>query len=278
MKKDVSSLLAASGVPEEYFEADVLISSVLRIDRFRIHSYPEMTVSQDKSCEVMALARRRAMREPLAYILESAIFDGLTIKVGRGVLIPRPETEELLGIASAFMEGVRPGVFADWCTGSGCIAIALLKRFPRWKGIGADSSADALEIAFRNADALTEEGRLSFVLCGKPSLSGIAPGSLSCIIMNPPYIPSRDIPGLMPEVRDHEPAEALDGGEEGLDVIEALLSEIPPLLKGGGMVFCETAGDKQVEYLEARSFTGLIFKNSYKDYRGFRRFIAWQKQ
>jgi len=201
--------------------------------------------------------------------------------VDRRVLIPRPETEILTGLADEFLKR-RPGIlFADWCTGSGCIAVTLLADNPGCTAYAVDSSADALEVAGRNAGKHSVSDRITFALCSDPAATDfIALESLDLIVANPPYIPKETMETLEAQVRDHEPREALDGGSGGLDVFRALLSGLPRLMKDGAPLLMETGGGLQIDELKtlAKKITKeLSFENVFEDHREIARFMLWRK-
>ncbi len=187
------------------------------------------------------LARLRA-GEPLGYLLGEWDFYDLTFHLNRHCLIPRPETEHLVEYAIKHLpEGA---VFGDFCTGSGCIAVTVLKHRPDVTGVALDISPQALEMAKENAQRYGVLDRLTFLcadLLEEDWMKKADPRKkipqLDWILCNPPYIPSQTVEGLDKSVKDHEPRIALDGGEDGLDFYRVLLSrELPRLPKEGQMV------------------------------------------
>ena len=199
------------------------------------------------------LVGRRERREPAAYIVGTREFWNLDIEVTPGVLVPRPETEfvveEALArltpgaaeAATATRDGdasagcVSPRV-ADVGTGSGCLAIALARWLPDCQVVATDLSERALAVAARNAVRHDVVHRIRFVRTDL--LDGIT-GPFHAIVSNPPYVPSGDLPSLQPEVRDHEPVGALDGGPDGLDVIRRLVPAAASCLMTGGWLLFE---------------------------------------
>lgn len=273
--------LSGGGAADPLFEADQILSHVLKKCRASLHAHPEETVTEEVFGKILGLAVRRGAGEPLAYVLGDAIFGGRTFSVDRRVLIPRPETEALLEWADRTAKGLpEPGVFADWCTGSGCIAISLLLDNPGWRGFAVDSSEDALEVARGNALAAGVSDRLTFLRCDQPAGAGgiIPPHSLDMIVANPPYIPSGVIPTLEVQVRGHEPREALDGGPDGLDICRLLLAQTPRFLKNGAALAFETGGEAQVDSLASESPAGMRHADSFTDGLGIRRFIVWKRE
>ena len=199
-----------------------------------------------------ALVRRREQREPTGYIIGHREFWNLDMEVTAGVLLPRPETELLVEEALSRLSpppegsGDTPGSalaaapvharIADIGTGSGCIAVAIARWLPAADVVAVDASEAALAVARRNAARHEVAGRVRFLQTDL--LSGV-PGLFDAVVANPPYVPAPDIAGLQPEVRDHEPLHALDGGADGLDVIRRLVPEAAAALRPGGWLLFE---------------------------------------
>ena len=196
-----------------------------------------------------ALVARRVRREPMAYIRGTQEFYGREFLVGPGVLIPRPETELIVDEAKAAAMGRRTPRIADIGTGSGCLAVTLALELPSAQVTATDISADALTIARGNAAAHQVAGRVSFVETSY--LTGIA-GAFDVIVSNPPYVRDLDAPTLAPEVRDHEPREALFGGDDGLRDIRAIVQSATTALKPGGVLVME------IGMGQAKAVTGVL--------------------
>jgi release factor glutamine methyltransferase len=232
---------------------------------------------------VKEFALRRASGEPMAYILGDAIFCGKTFKINGSSLIPRPETEILTETADKFLKSlINGGVFADWCTGSGCIAITLLTDNPDFFAYAVDSSEDALSLARQNAEAHGVRDRIEFLECRDPldASEFIPPESLDMIVSNPPYIPTSDIRILEAQVKDYEPIEALDGGADGLDVYRLLMPVLPAFMKRGAPLFLETGGECQAKDIESLGSTiskNLKYCDIFCDHCGIDRFMQWRK-
>jgi release factor glutamine methyltransferase len=198
---------------------------------------------------VRELVRRRGNREPLQHIIGSTSFCGFEIKVNRHVLVPRPETEMLAERAWKFLEALNPppGAALDFGTGSGCLAIALAAQCPGAKVHAADISEEALRLARENATLHNLSDKIQF-----HSGDGFAalPRGLTfdLIVSNPPYVPSGEIEALAPEVRDHDPRLALDGGADGLDFYRRLAAEASNHLRPAGRMLLES-GDGQSEQI-----------------------------
>ena len=284
LRRAVGALLADTGIAEPQMEADRIVGHVLGVSRASLHAHPERIVHGDDFSRIIEFSIRRATHEPLAYILGSALFCGLTLEVDRHTLIPRPETEILCDIAQDYIEKQLPaaGALADWCTGSGALAISLLSRNPSWHGYAVDASREALALAERNAEANGVGDRLRFIHCADPTEAfGIIPReSLDLIVANPPYIPTKELAALETQVCVFEPSLALDGGPDGLDIYRLLLRTLPHCLKTGAPLFFETAGREQaaeIAVLGRKSGTSLVHERNLSDHRGIERFMLWHK-
>lgn len=234
-------LLEQAGVEESASDAWILLEYVTGLDRS--HYYMEMmsTVPAEKEQRYLELINQRSGRVPVQQITKEAWFMGLPFFVNEHVLIPRMDTEVLV---EKVLKTVRPGMrVLDMCTGSGCILLSLLHEEESLKGVGADISPDALEVARRNSVQLGLAERAEFV---RTDLFEAIPGDeqFDIIVSNPPYIRSDVIPGLMEEVRDHEPLLALDGHQDGLFFYRRIVREARRCLKPGGRLFFEIGFDQ----------------------------------
>lgn len=219
------------------------------------------------------LVLRRMTHEPVAYITGVREFYGREFMVTRAVLIPRPETEGVI-------EAVPPGLLAenasgsfvalDIGTGSGCLAITLALEHPAARVIATDLSRDALAIAAENAERLGAD-RVEFV---ETSLipAGLPP--LDLIVTNPPYVPERDRESLSPDVRDFEPALALFAGEDGLEVIRALLPQARAALKPGGALVMEIGAGQADAVTALVAEAGLQLVTVRPDLQGIPRIVV----
>ena len=191
------------------------------------------------------LVARRATREPLAYIVGSREFWGLEFEVTPAVLIPRPSTELIIeAIRDLFPDRASPLTVGDICTGCGCVAVAIAHDRPTAAVMATDISREALEVARRNAARHGVSDRVTFR--HGDLLDGID-RQLDAIVANPPYVVDRARPALSPEVRDHEPAVALFGGADGLDLLTRLVGEAPSRLRPSGYLVFEFGLGQDVE-------------------------------
>ena len=216
-----------------------------------------------------ALITRRRAREPVAYIRGVQEFWGREFSVSPAVLIPRPETELLIELARSHLHAHPDAVVVDIGTGSGCIAITLALEHPGAVVHAIDVSDAALVVARSNAARLGAGERVHFI---HGSLLDEAPRPIDLIVTNPPYVAERDKPGLSREVRDHEPAVALFGGDDGWRHIRALLASAPAALASDGLMLMEL-GYGQSEQLEEVVATteGLVLESIAADLQGIPR-------
>ena len=244
-----AEFLTKKGVETPRLQAELLLAHLLKMPRMKLYLNFERGLTPGEVDALRELVRRRGQREPLQHITGSTSFCGLEIVVNRHVLVPRPETELLAEAGWNFLStlGSRPSTILDFGTGSGCLAIALAAKSPGTQVFALDISPDALTVARQNAANHQLTGRIQFF-----QSDGFAtfPKELcfDLIVSNPPYIPAVEIEALEPEVRDHDPRSALDGGADGLDFYRRLASEARSFLKPAGKIMLEF-GDGQAEMI-----------------------------
>jgi release factor glutamine methyltransferase len=233
---EAASALRAAGIEEARRDATSLLTLATKRDRTYLLTHPEMVLTEEQARRFRADTARRARREPLQYITGRQEFYGLEFIVTPAVLIPRPETELIVDVALELLPEDADATFCDVGTGSGCIAVTLLHRRPRARGVGVDLSADALEVA--RANALRHNVLSRLALFRSDLLTATETPPFPMIVSNPPYIDAQEMADLQPEVRDHEPRQALTPGADGLLIVRRLLHESPPhLLPGGFLIF-----------------------------------------
>ncbi len=220
------------GVENPRGNAELLLAHVLgckRIDLYLDHDRP--LVSEERE-HFKALIKRRITGEPLQYIVGHTEFLGIEIRTGPGVLIPRPETETLASEIAQVVEERPEQRILDAGCGSGVLAIFFAKRWPGAQVLATDRSSRALDCTGGNARIHS----LMRVRCLAADLRAlpVPEGSIDLVVSNPPYVASAEIATLPPEVRGFEPLAALDGGEDGLDLMRALIPEAARALKPGG--------------------------------------------
>jgi len=235
-------VLRSAGCDSPELDAELLLASVLGWNRARLLAHSDHMLTESEMASWLALLARRQGREPLAYILGRREFYGLDFIVDRHVLIPRPETELVVEQVLAWATS-RTGRLdlADVGTGSGCIALALATHLPGATVYALDASAGSLEVAAANLarHALTKQ-----VILLQSDLLEQLPGRVDAIIANLPYVRSDEMPSLQPEIREHEPWAALDGGLDGLGPIRKLLAQAGPHLASAGAVFLEIGAEQ----------------------------------
>jgi len=243
--KRSAGFLARRGVESPRLQVELLLSHVLKLPRMRLYLEFERVLSGAELEVLRALIQRRGGREPLQHLLGSVSFCGVEIETTRAALIPRPETEQLAELAWNHVARECPGAasLVDFGTGTGCLAIAIALHAPAASVHALDISGDALALARRNAARHQLDLRIAFHL-GDGLEALPAATRVEVIVANPPYIPTADIDALEPEVRDHDPRLALDGGADGLDCFRALARLAPGFLNPGGAFIAEF-GDGQ---------------------------------
>ena len=259
--------LIAAGVLEVESDAWLLMSAVCRIDRNFYYVYGNEEITKEQEKEYMALLEKRAERIPLQYITGEQDFMGLNFKVNPGVLIPRQDTETLV---EEVLKAVTPGMeVLDLCTGSGCIAVSLAKFVPGAKVQGVDISPEALKVSEENA---RRNGvNVHFFLS---DMFGQVEGKFDVIVSNPPYIPTGEIQGLMPEVKDFEPHLALDGKEDGLWFYRILAGEGKKYLKPKGTLMVEIGCDQGKDVSRIFKDNGYCDIKVIKDLAGLDRVVT----
>lgn len=250
--------------------------------------WPEASlITRDSEClpseaatKARAMMVRAAQREPLSRIIGQREFFGLSFDLGADTLDPRPETEHLVDITLKHFAGKtnEPLSILDIGTGTGAILLAVLSRLPQTRGLGIDIAPGAVAIAQQNAKRLGLDARARFLVCDL--FPPPEDGWFDAILSNPPYIPSEDIPSLMPEVRAHDPLRALDGGADGLDFYRKLAEQAPQHLKSGGFLALEIGqgqADAVTALLQGAGFDDITV---LQDYAGIERVVhaIWPEQ
>ena len=291
-----SAALAAAGVDNPSLDASLLLAETLNTSRPSLIAAASNPVDETSLTAFRALVKRRLAGECVAYILGRKEFYGLEFLVGPSVLVPRPDTEILVeaAVKELGMRNDELGIrVLDLCTGSGAVAVALKHSMPELEVWATDISAEALEVAQANAARLLPEGAIHFCQgnlfeCFLPFFRAETQrrkgaeekndtirmnASFHLIVSNPPYIPSTEIGGLSPEVRN-EPVLALDGGSDGMDLIRSIISQSPEFLCSNGILLLE-ADPRQMDsialLLEKKGFANV---QNYRDLSGVNRAIS----
>ncbi len=236
------------GIETPRLDAELLLGHVLGLPRLALYTSFDRPLDPAETAAFRELVRRRAKREPIAYLLGEREFYGRPFAVDSRVLIPRPDTETLVDVALAALPEDSDGVLLDYGTGSGAIAVTLAAERPGVRVLAVDLSPAALEVAKANAAANGVEGRVGFVRSdGLERVPGRFRGELTAIVANPPYIAESERAGLMPDVRDFEPAAALFAGRDPLVHYRRLSREAPAWLKAGGLLAVEVGAGQATD-------------------------------
>lgn len=250
---------------------EVLLAHVLGMERIDLYARFDQPLSDEELSRLKPLIQRRIAREPLSYIIGRKEFMGLNLTVSPAVLIPRPETEFLVGAALDFLAEAGTSVprrIIDLGTGSGAVILALAHQHPEHTYLATDISEAALAIARVNAAAFGIDNIVFlagdlFLPLGKDS------GKFDLIMSNPPYIPGACLPELAPEIFRYEPLTALDGGPDGLAVIRRILDSAPIFLNPEGRLMMEIGHDQAEDVSRLASETGLFSDVAFiRDYAG----------
>ena len=246
--------LRSANVSAYTLAAELLLLHVVAKERAWLYAHPEERLSAEQQHNFLALLARRAAGEPVQHLTGHQEFWGLEFEVNRDVLTPRPETEHLIEVTldRLALREVRKGrpqttdgtgiIIADVGTGSGCIAITMAKELPHARLYACDIAPAALAVALRNAARHGVADRIHFAnsnLLADAKAGDRQPSWFDAIVSNPPYIGRREAPSLDREVRDHEPPQALYGGEEGYELYGDLIAQSAAYLKPGGLLVLE---------------------------------------
>lgn len=276
-------------IQEADLDARLLLEYVCGTRRHDLLVHGDREVAESQVREYLELITRRAQHIPLQHLTGTQDFMGLTFRVNEHVLIPRQDTEILVEeVLKELHDGMR---ILDMCTGSGCILISLIHYSNGCEGVGADISKDALQVAAENAKAILGGGQDVITCeCEKRSQLGAAEpvqsvtwihsdlfekveGKFDRIVSNPPYICSKVIDTLMPEVREHEPLSALDGREDGLFFYRRIIDEGREYLEHGGLLYFEIGFDQAKDVKCLMEEAGFVDVEVVQDYAGLDRVV-----
>ncbi|MBI2346343.1 MAG: peptide chain release factor N(5)-glutamine methyltransferase [Deltaproteobacteria bacterium] len=272
--------LIAAGVPNPRVDAEWLLAHLLGKRRDHVWTNGAKALTDAERVAYEQLVARRVRREPLQYIMGSQEFYGRSFRVTPAVLIPRPETELLIDAAlRCIPQALREGEprFLDIGTGSGCMAITLALECPTAQIVAIDISTAALEVARDNAARHDVADQITFRHADCRDFRIDTPCDL--VIANPPYCPVDQWAALQPEVRDHEPAEAVLAGVDGLDFLRAIVKNAPAWIAPGGWL-CVEVGDAHGEFVwQCIDATGAYNAPALsKDYNGIERVVCARRQ
>ena len=234
------SYLESKGDPKSRLSAEWLLSHATGLSRIELYAFFDRPLSPEERATLRAGVARRAEGEPLQYVSGEVAFRHLVLKVGSGVLIPRPETEVLVDLALASIADTDAPRVLDVGTGSGAIGLSIVREHPSATVVATDISQAAADQASANAERLSLAERAEIRV--GDLFDPIDPaeyGSFDVVVSNPPYVPSAEVAALDREVAGFEPHLALDGGQDGLDIFRRMVATAHELLRPGGVFLVE---------------------------------------
>ena len=249
-----SNLLKRNNITSHIIDTELLLSKSLNRSREEILINLDQKINKKNISVFKNYLRRRSRKEPIAYILEEKEFWSKKFKVNKDTLIPRPETELLVSkILELFKE--KKMTILDIGTGSGCIILSLLSALKNSKGVGVDISKKAISLAKKNAILHNLSTRVKFL---NKSLDSIFSKKFDLIVSNPPYIERKDIKNLSDDVKKYEPRVALDGGNDGLDLIKKVIYKSKNILKINGTLALE------IGYGQIKKVSKILIDNNFR--------------
>jgi release factor glutamine methyltransferase len=269
----------AVGIESAALDARMLTGAALRLDLTGLIAQGPRQLTTDDAARLDAFARRRLAGEPVARILGTKEFWGLPLELSADTLVPRPDTETVVEVALEILRAEgrtrAPLRIADLGTGSGAILLALLTELREATGVGTDLSAAALDTAKANAQRLGLARRANFVVS---DYAGGLSDPFDLIVSNPPYVRSADIASLSPDVRDHDPHLALDGGDDGLEAYRRIAPQAAGLLSPRGLLVLEIGQGQDGDVARLVTAAGLTVAGSARaDLAGIGRAVAARK-
>lgn len=267
-----SNMLRDAGIEMPNLDARILLNAAAQMDAEAMVRSPEAPLAPKVFHAYLQMLMRRKSREPVAYITGNKSFWSLDFEVTCDTLIPRPDSETLIETTLACIESrSKPYTIVDVGVGSGCLLLSLLSELPRSNGIGLDISAEALQVASKNAARLGMGHRTRFMQSNW--MDGLT-DTVDVIISNPPYIPSGDIAGLQPDVRLYEPVLALDGGTDGMNPYRIIAKSASKRLSENGLLVVEFGIGQADAIHKILQSEGLRIERVEKDLAGITRCIA----
>ncbi|MFO8057943.1 MAG: peptide chain release factor N(5)-glutamine methyltransferase [bacterium] len=268
---------AEKGVDTARLDAELLLAEAMQCSRLDLYLRFDDVPDENSLALFREYVKRRRRREPVAYILGKKPFHDIEVHINPGVFISRPETEFLVDAAADRLKGIPAGKskILDIGCGSGAVILSILNAVPLVQACAVDLDPKAGENLMQNAKRLGLKNRVRF-FCGDLFEPVRDEGPFDMVTMNPPYIPTDEIPSLEPEVRDYEPYRALNGGPDGLDVIRRLLNESPPYIKYGGWLLFEI-GEGQADRVKELAPPELSSEEFRKDLQGIPRVAVFRR-
>lgn len=278
-----------AGIDSPRLQSEMLLAHVIRSDRLRLYTDADRQATPEERETLRSLVQRALRHEPVQYLVGEGWFFSLPFTVDRRALIPRPATET---IVERILQHIRatPGfcgpkgdglILADVCTGTGAIAIAVLKQLPGARAVATDISADALAVAAINAERHKVADRLTFARGDllAPLAAHTPSSGFHVIAANPPYIPDHEWADVPRNVKDHEPEIALRGGADGLALVRPIIEQAPALLRPGGLLLVEIAASCAETALDiAKRRAELRQQQVLKDFEGLERVVFAERR
>lgn len=249
-----TDFFAKYGVESPRLDAELLLASVLGIQRMQLYLDYERPLTEDVLDQLRPLLKRRASREPIQYILGSTGFMDFELFTDSRALIPRPETEELIERIGEDLSASPPARVLDLGTGTGAIACALARVFAKCEVVATDVSVETLQLALKNIEHLGLSDR---VRCVESDWFEAVDGRFDLIVSNPPYLSDEQLEAVAPELKKFEPGRALSSGKTGMECIEILLSRHSDYLAVGGSMYLETGCDQESAIMEYACTLGI---------------------
>lgn len=269
--KKTTEFFEKRGVESARLNAELLVGHALGLKRMQLYIQFERLLAESELEKIRPLVKRRGNREPLQHILGTTEFAGLTLKVDRRALIPRPETEYLVELLQQRFTA-QPARVLDLGTGTGAIALALAKAWPESKVMAVEQSEEALALARENAAACGLTANVE--LLRSDWFEAVpAGGQFDLIVSNPPYLSDEETDAAQPEVKDYEPRQALSAGPEGAVALEYIIRESRARLSPGGTLALETGIAQHAHLLALLQSQGFTRSESLKDLTGRDRFL-----
>jgi release factor glutamine methyltransferase len=266
---ECADALMAAGLEAPRRLARRIAVAALGLTPAEVFAHPQRHLDQEEYARIVAIARRVIAREPLSRVLGHREFWGLDFVLARDTLDPRPESETLVEAVLARLTDRQSAYrFLDLGTGSGCLLLALLSEYPRACGVGVDIAFGAAAAARENAERFGLPERTCFVV---GDWGGALAGAFDAVVANPPYIATAELGELPPEVRDHDPRRALDGGADGLAAYRAITGELPRLLVPGGLFIAEIGAGQAETAARIVAAAGLAVEDIAADLAGIPR-------
>jgi release factor glutamine methyltransferase len=274
IKSKTEKFFSEKGIPNEKLETDLILSHALNLKRLDLYLDLERPIYEKELNHMREMVRRRAMREPLQYILGESYFFNCSLRVDKRALIPRPETELLVEQILPLLQDAKH--ILELGTGSGAIVCALAKAGVAAEIIAVDRDTEALALAKSNADALALSEQITFL--ESDWLSAVSrENSFDMIISNPPYLSQELYDSAEPEVKEYEPKQALLSGDAGMSDFKIIMEQAYSFLKPEGYLVFETGTDQHAELSKEANRIGYHRIKTTQDLNGYDRFLWMQR-